>query len=978
MADIYSTVQFTIQLLLPLIKDEVSLMYGLQDQVKDICNELNSMLALLRDMDKRAEEDDESVKEWIKQVRTLADDIEDVVEAYKHYQKENAFGKVMQHMSLKVRNIASTIESLRERAKELGRRKDIYSSYSYIRSSSSSSSSSVTLQEHNCIRIQGAYQHTSTPVCITQEYELVGVETAKLDLIGLLGLQDFEDSRISPMIAVIGMRGLGKTTVVGSVYNDATVKDYFPIRAWVHVSRPYNHVDVLKSMIKQFYEATKEINVLHKISACRINHCNDDGRPDKNADAYTTLNRTDSTDVVSLQNLVRSYLKEKRYMVVIDDIQDHDMKLANYIKSVLPIDNNKGSKILMTTRYENVARTWLDGSNHGLYKLKPLTEEKALELFCKKAFQSHRGECPSSLQDLTRDIVKRCEGLPLIILEMGRFLSMRSDDPYEWKKVHQCLGFYLQQDYLTGVHNILIRSYHSLPSRLKPCFLYFGLFPKGRPVDRMQLIRLWIAEGFIGESSNLTLEEVAEEYINQLIGMNIVEVERTDATGKPKTLRVHEYLHEIILSKVKEFNFCHTLPDKNSNIIDLNVEPRRLSINIDHSFNNAVANPAKEIVIRSKSNTRSILLITDSTAPVKLWPKVLTKALNNNRQLKVLDLCNAPIDELPKEVGKLLNLQYLSLRNTRVKRMPSSIGKLQDLQTLDLKQTPIHELPAEINELHKLSHLLTYCYEHDPAFSLHTMKTIGLKLPKGVLENFGELQKLAFVDVEHNSTVIKELRNLRQLRKLGIVVLKLEDGKDLCAAIEKMECLQAFSVYSKNMTEWMDLEHFQSPPSTLKRLYLNGPLMPPFPSWILELHCLVKIRLRWSCLDDVDPLECLETLPSLVELQLLDAYCGDTLKIGAAGFKKLKILHLLDLQALKTLTIYKGALPLLQHMAIGVSPRLEVPLGIKYLPRLETLTFFDTPWEFDRSLLQDGQYHSVVKHVPDVRFLKSGQRFWHT
>ncbi|XP_021740776.1 disease resistance protein RPM1-like [Chenopodium quinoa] len=493
----------------------------------------------------------------------------------------------------------------------------------------------------------------------------------------------------------------------------------------------------------------------------------------------------------------------------------------------------------------------------------------------------------------------------------------------------------------------------------------------------MQLIRLWIAEGFIVRepSSNLTLEEVAEEYINRLIGMNIVEVERTDATGKPKTLRVYEFLHEIILSKVKELNFCHALPEKNSNIADSSVEPRRLSINIDHSSNNAVANPAKEIVIGSKSNTRSILLITDSTAPVKLRPKVLTKALNNNRQLKVLDLCNAPIDELPKEVGKLLNLQYLSLRNTRVKRIPSSIGKLQDLQTLDLKQTPIHELPAEIYELHKLRHLLAYCYEHDPAFSLHTMKTIGVKLPKRVLENFGELQKLAFVDVEHNSTVIKELRNLRQLRKLGIVGLKLEDGKDLCVAIEKMECLQSFSVYSKNKTEWMDLEHFQLPPSTLKHLYLNGPLIPPFPSWILELHCLVKIRLRWSCLDDVDPLECLETLPSLVELQLLDAYCGDTLKISAAGFKKLKILHLLDLQALETLTIYKGALPLLQHMAIGVSPRLQVPPVIKYLPRLETLTFFDTPWEFDLSLLQDGQYHSVVKHVPNVRFLKSGQRF---
>uniref|UniRef100_A0A803LQC4 Disease resistance R13L4/SHOC-2-like LRR domain-containing protein n=1 Tax=Chenopodium quinoa TaxID=63459 RepID=A0A803LQC4_CHEQI len=421
--------------------------------------------------------------------------------------------------------------------------------------------------------------------------------------------------------------------------------------------------------------------------------------------------------------------------------------------------------------------------------------------------------------------------------------------------------------------------------------------------------------------------------------MSLVEVEYADGTDKPQTLRVHDFLHEIILSKVKELDFCHTLPENNSNTIDLCVVPRRLSINI---------NPAKEIIVGSKSNTRSILLVTDnSSAPVKIWPKGLPKALNKNRLLKVVDLCNAPIDELPKEVGKLLNLQYLSLRNTQVKKIPSSIGKLQDLQTLDLKQTPIHELPAEINELHKLRHLLTYCYEYDLVFSRHARKITGVKIPNGALEKFEELQKLAFVDVEHTSTVIKELRNLRQLRKLGIVGLKLEHGKDVCAAIEEMKCLESFIVYSKNNTEWMDLKHLQSPPSTLKRLYLNGPLQSCFNGWILKLHSLVKLRLRWSSLED-DPLDILGKLPNLVELQMLEAYNGEMLEFKDGGFKKLKTLNLLDLRNLKSLSICKGALPLLQLMAIGESPKLEVPLGIKYLLKLETLNLFDMPLGFAR------------------------------
>lgn len=315
MADIFSTVQFTIELLYPLIKDEVSLLYYLRDQVTGIRDELSSMLALLSDAEERAE-DNNSVKEWVKQVRTLAYEIEDVIDEYKLFQKENRFGRIKQYMSLNVRSIATTIESLHKKAIETGRRKHSYFNSYRLNSGgscgscggscggSSSSATSVIVEQdqHDSIRIQ--------------ESDIVGAETGRIDIIELLGLQELDDSRLySPVIAVIGMRGVGKTTVVGSVYHAAVVKDYFPIRAWVPVSGSYNHVDILRNMIKQFYEAANELELLHnKMSASRINEYRSD---QSTKETYTDIYRIDSMDEISLQNLVRSYLKEKRYHISI-------------------------------------------------------------------------------------------------------------------------------------------------------------------------------------------------------------------------------------------------------------------------------------------------------------------------------------------------------------------------------------------------------------------------------------------------------------------------------------------------------------------------------------------------------------------------------------------------------------------------------------------------------------------------------------
>nr|CAD1826577.1 unnamed protein product [Ananas comosus var. bracteatus] len=274
--------------------------------------------------------------------------------------------------------------------------------------------------------------------------------------------------------------------------------------------------------------------------------------------------------------------------------------------------------------------------------------------------------------------------------------------------------------------------------------------------------------------------------------------------------------------------------------------------------------------------------------------------------LRILDLEGAPIEMLPKQFGSLLNLRYLSLRNTKVSELPKSLRKLINLQTLDLKGTYVSELPSQIIKLKNLRHLLAYRYYigQEPPYYY----ALGIKVPQGI-GRLGELQKLIYLDAKQNNGVLRELGGLTQLRRLGIVNLRNQDGLHLCSSVSKMKELRSLSVssiYIEEQHEQLDLQYFE-PPERLERLYLRGPL-ENLPPWFSSLHNLKRLRLRWSKLAE-NSLEVLHGLPNLIELVLVQAYEGQRLDFNQ-GFPQLKItrsieqlsslkeLHLFDMDAL--------------------------------------------------------------------------------
>ncbi|XP_031264075.1 disease resistance protein RPM1-like [Pistacia vera] len=820
-----AAVNFVIEILSSLLVQEIKLLRSAKTEVESIKRELESIRSFLRDADTKAaaEEEGESdggvVSTWVKQVREEAYHIEDIIDEYilneaKHYEHDGKgltgfLRKIRCFMSeLKVRRgISSEIKNIKSSLADIQRRAEHYNLRQIDQGDVVPHDSRV-----------GSFFIPST--------EVVGIESTIDQLIGLL----VSGTSNRSVVAVVGEGGLGKTTLAGKIYKNDIVKKHFDCQAWITVGKECTKMDVLRKTIQEFESVTGPTH----------------GEMDKmeEKDLLATLERQ---------------LKDKCYMVVFDDVWKTDF--WGYIEYAL-IENNRSSRIMLTTRNRGI----VDLIPFVIvYRLQPLPSDKAFELFCRKTF-GPQGCCPPELERLSRDILGKCGGLTLAIVAVGGLLSNKNKVAFEWKKLLDDLGSQLgSNSHLEDCNKVLLEGYYGLPHHLKSCLLYFGFFPESYPINCARLIRLWIAEGFVPYSKRRTSEEVAEEFLIDLVNRSLIQVVETDFIGRPRYCRVHDLMHEIILRKTEYLGFSHFVNREHSNLPS---KIRRISI---QGSTDGVLQSIKD------SKIRSVSLFNVDRMPNSF----MTTLIVDFKLIKVLDFENSPIEYLPEGVGNLFHLHYLSVKNTKVKVLPKSIGKLLNLETLNLKQSLVTELPVEINNLKKLRYLLIYRCNISDGF-----KTV--KMPMG----FGsllDLQRLG--DVEVNFEVLKELRKLRHLRKLAIRITN-GNGKDLCACIENLEKLESLSIKLASREEILDIESMTSPPHGLQRLYLRGN-MKKLPDWIFKLEYIVRIGLDLSGLTD-NPMRVLQALPNLLELRLWDTCHDEQLHFKEGWFPELKILKLYD------------------------------------------------------------------------------------
>lgn len=429
-------------------------------------------------------------------------------------------------------------------------------------------------------------------------------------------------------IGIVGMGGLGKTTLAQKVFNDRRVEDHFERRIWVSVSQTFTEEKIMRSILRSL------------------------GDPCLGDDESELLKK------------INQYLLGKRYLIVMDDVWHEDNSWWLKISGGLPKGN--GSCIIITTRNETVARKM------GVYEArihvpKFLSEENSWLLFRNVAFAATGGECVHKDLEVTgKEIVKKCKGLPLAIKAVGGIMLCKPPHNHEWKRILRHFREELSENDNSVMASLQL-SYDELPPYLKSCFLCFSLFPEDCEIAKDQLIHWWIAEYFIPLRTGRLSTEVGEDCFSELTNRCLVEVVDKAYDNEVYTCKIHDMVRDLVIRIAKDDAFS----------IPLDGNSRHLGITSDMNVKHLAAN-----------RKLRALLTTTKSGEVNRIPSYVVDKFCHCQRLHILDLSksifDAPLSKLLFEIGSLEHLTYLGLGNTHpLVLVPNSLEKLQKLKIFD-------------------------------------------------------------------------------------------------------------------------------------------------------------------------------------------------------------------------------------------------------------------------------------------------------
>ncbi|KAK4437251.1 putative late blight resistance proteinR1B-16 [Sesamum alatum] len=675
------------------------------------------------------------------------------------------------------------------------------------------------------------------------------------------------------ILAIVGMGGIGKTTLAKNIYDNSFITEHFQIRAWVTVSQEYNVREII-------------LRLLHDITVS-IGQNMQESR--KNLVAFID-GMSRMSDYQLGEQLYKS-LWGRRYLIVLDDLWSIDAWME--IKTFFP-DNSNGSRILVTTRLSNVAEQC---GSCNIFRMSFLDADESWELFCRHVF-GEEDNCPSELEEIGKRIVKKCKGLPLAIIVVGGLLSKSDKTQEYWEQIAADITAVINCDNNDYCLSVLHLSYSHLPVHLKPCFLYMGVFPEDSYISISKLIKLWVAEGFLKPIKDKSLEEVAEEYLEDLIYRNLILPWRVGFDGDLKGCRMHDLLRDLCLREAQKQNFFSVTRIYSHLNVPATESDRRLIIH-QHPRENEYS-PKDNNVLRSAPLTRSLV------CSVKCFPSQLTSKF---RLLRVLNT----VDELSvADILQLVNSRYLAFRiNTNLHAaVPSSISQLRHLQTLIVESstsTPVL-LPTEIWEMPQLRHLKfsSVCLPDPPVSQSSRQDSC-------VLEN---LQTLSYViNLRCTEEVVRRIPNLKKLR------LFCEDASTYGAE---------WSYYCLN-----NLVHLQKLESLMLTCVANAKISPgelDFP------HSLKKLILL-SCRFSWEDMTIIGSLPNLEVLILQkDAFDGEKWEPNEGEFPQLQFL-LISSANLEYWHAESTHFPKLENLVLyGCLKLKEIPSDIGEIPTLESIS----------------------------------------
>ncbi|KAL6535038.1 hypothetical protein OROMI_026412 [Orobanche minor] len=427
------------------------------------------------------------VEDLERRIACAAHEAQDAIESHTFVQIHDGFIKSIHGCSVHLQQITQDIEVMLKIANELK-------------------------EEEERLGLREEEQPTHpTPSIETRETTMLGFQDELIQIMDELTNQQ-SSLRI---ISIVGMGGMGKTTLARNVYQNSLINQHFDVRAWATVSQQYNLKDILSQLLSRRGEFS-------------------------------------GTSVGELGEQLHKTLYGRRYLIILDDIWS--AQAWDESSHFFP-DNGSRSRVVLTTRLSNLARNCSSSS----FTMKPLDEHTSWKLFCKKAFEQET--CPyPELEKVGKEIARLCRGLPLSTVVIGGLLLKSPRSLRFWDKVAGDIKSYPDSKEKEESLHILSLSYSNLPPHLKPCFRYMGVFKEDSEIRVTKIISVWIAEGFLRPNNDHTVEEVGECYLKELIDRNMILVTKSRKNGKMGSCGIHDLMRDLCFKVAKQQECLHSGP----------------------------------------------------------------------------------------------------------------------------------------------------------------------------------------------------------------------------------------------------------------------------------------------------------------------------------------------------------------------------------------------------------------------------------